>query len=310
MKVVFPTEKFQFSGHETFPLRQMWLPKAYRKAGDSGWDNDLFTSDRAIAIFGVGKNMVAAIRHWALACDVLVERDRALEGGEIGKFLLEPRGYDPYLENTSSLWLLHWILCGRGRRSTTWAWLFSFLEREEFDRDFALSSLATWVEERGEKVKITTLKRDLETCLKTYLPRASSDSKEEAAEPILSDLGIIRQSLSGRSFTFDRGDKPQLTNEVFAFAVCDFWERNPSANSNLATLSFSAITTARGSPGRVFKLRENAVADRLAALDDLTGGKLRWVDSGGIKSIALKAGESLADLKLKVLPSAYTGKSK
>ena len=109
MKVVFPTEKFQFSGHETFPLRQMWLPKAYRKAGDSGWDNDLFTSDRAIAIFGVGKNMVAAIRHWALACDVLVERDRTLEGGEIGKFLLEPRGYDPYLENTSSLWLLHYL---------------------------------------------------------------------------------------------------------------------------------------------------------------------------------------------------------
>jgi hypothetical protein len=310
VKVTFPKEKFQFSGHETFPLRQMWLPKAYRKAEANGWGTELFSSDSAIATFGVGKNMVSAIRHWALACDVLVEREKSLEGGEVGNFLLRGQGHDPYLENISSLWLLHWILCGRGKRATTWAWLFSFLEREEFDRDIALSALAAFVEDRGEKVKITTLKRDLETCLKTYLPRASADSKEEAAEPILSDLGIIRQSLSGRSFTFDRGDKPQLSHEVFAFAVCDFWERNPGVNASVATLPFAAVATARGSPGRVFKLRENAVADKLAALDDLTGGRLRWVDSGGIKSIALKSGETLSKLKFDILPSAYTGKLK
>lgn len=309
MNALFLTQKkFQFSGHETFPLRQLWLPKAYRKAESNHWKPELFSSAEAIATFGVGKNMVSAIRHWALACDVLVESDKCLEGGELGNFLLHQQGYDPYLENPSSLWLLHWMLCGRGYRSTTWAWLFNFLDRDEFDRDVALSDLVSFVEAKGETVKITTLKRDLETCLKTYLPRASAYTKEEAAEPILSDLGIIRQSLSGRSFTFDRGDKPRLSDEVFIFAICDFWAGNHGETPNVATLPFSSIATARGSPGRVFKLRENAVADRLAGLDEVTRGKLRWVDSGGIKSISLQAGASLRRIKFEVLPRAYEGK--
>jgi hypothetical protein len=307
MNALFLTQKkLQFSGHETFPLRQMWLPKAYKKAESSGWKPDLFTSEQAIATFGVGKNMVSAIRHWALACDILVEKDKFIESGEIGKFLLS--GHDPYLENISSLWLLHWILCGRGYRSTTWAWLFSFLDRDEFDRDTATKELSNFVETKGEKIKITTLKRDLETCLKTYLPRASADTKEEAAEPLLSELGIIRQSLSGKNFTFDRGDKPRLTMEVFVYALCDFWEGNHGTTPNILTLPFNSIATARGSPGRVFKLRENAVTDRLEKLADVTKGNLKFDKSGGIRSISLKKDESLQHLKRNVLCMAYEGK--
>lgn len=63
-----------FSGHETFPLRQMWLKKAFETRGQNGRvAKSDFTDDSAIAYFGVGKNMVASIKHWALACGVFVE---------------------------------------------------------------------------------------------------------------------------------------------------------------------------------------------------------------------------------------------
>ncbi len=77
-----------FSGHETFPLRQMWLKKAFDRAeaGDVVLKSN-FTEDSAISDFGVGKNMVASIRHWALACNVLSE-----EGAASGTYLVTPIG--------------------------------------------------------------------------------------------------------------------------------------------------------------------------------------------------------------------------
>ena len=62
---LFKEIKPSFSGHETFPLRHGWLEKAYDAVYSS--EKNPFTEDLAIADFGVGKNMVNAIKHWAIA---------------------------------------------------------------------------------------------------------------------------------------------------------------------------------------------------------------------------------------------------
>ena len=62
-----------FSGHETFPLRQMWLKKVIEQAVGNVVPKTAFADENAIAEFGVGKNMVASMRHWALACNVMTE---------------------------------------------------------------------------------------------------------------------------------------------------------------------------------------------------------------------------------------------
>jgi len=50
----------------------MWLKKAFDQATDGERvSKATFTDEKAIASFGVGKNMVSSIRHWALACNVL-----------------------------------------------------------------------------------------------------------------------------------------------------------------------------------------------------------------------------------------------
>jgi hypothetical protein len=53
---------FRFSGHQTFPLRIAWIPKAAQHivAG-----NDPLTEvDEGITELGLGKNMVEALRCW------------------------------------------------------------------------------------------------------------------------------------------------------------------------------------------------------------------------------------------------------
>jgi hypothetical protein len=298
-------QKGHFHGHETFPLRQLWLTKAYKKASESHFSPEVFTSEDAIIRFGVGKNMVESIRHWALACDVLREDEKKLIPGEIGEWLLETR--DPYFINPASVWLIHWVLCGRGGRSTTWWWLFNFVSHSTFDRELLLRELIEFAHNRKFKASNLTLKRDLETCLKTYLPRASSESREEAAEPLLSELGLIRQTNHGRSLSFNRGPKPLLPAEVFVFALCEFWQnRNHQLERESKTMPFADVVNGRGSPGKVFKLDENAVTERLIHLDDLTDGALRWSDTAGVKNISLHGGETLNSLKFPLLSRAYS----
>jgi len=54
----------QFSGHETFPLRQLWLRKAYDAVTESEEPapRSVFADEDAIVRFGVGKNMAMSIR--------------------------------------------------------------------------------------------------------------------------------------------------------------------------------------------------------------------------------------------------------
>jgi hypothetical protein len=139
------TQKGHFSGHETFPLRQIWLTKAFRYAASHNFSPVCFNEDAAIADLGVGKNMVSAIRHWALATDVLIEDSEGLRPGRLGRLLIgteEEPGLDPWLEDANSVWLVHWALAGRGRRSTTWRWLFSRVHEATFDRERLASQLS------------------------------------------------------------------------------------------------------------------------------------------------------------------------
>lgn len=81
---------------------------------------------------------------------------------------------------------------------------------------------------------------------------------------------------------------------MFLYGLLEFW----AEYSQAATLSFEAIAHEPGSPGRVFLLDENDVADRLSALDELTNGGLRWSETAGLKQVvrdpAFKLEDSLA----------------
>ena len=91
MSQIQRTLKLQFSGHETFPLRQLWLRKAYDAVSKSIElsSKTIFSDDDAIARFGVGKNMVSSMRFWASACQIIKEDDlhNAYVTTEIGDLL-------------------------------------------------------------------------------------------------------------------------------------------------------------------------------------------------------------------------------
>lgn len=276
-----------FSGHETFPLRQMWLKKAFDQAEGGGViKKSTFSHENAIASFGVGKNMVASIRHWALACGVMRETEDGFRVGNLVSEILQDGGLDPYAESPSTAWLAHWQLAGRCIRSTTWHWLFNHVTAPSFTRQELEEPLARYARELDPKhrLSVSTISRDLETCLRSYAPRAAGGSPEDFAEPLLGELGLLQEVHKGQ-YAFRRGPKASLHDGVFAYALVDFWDREAEGQSSLA---FETVAYAEGSPGRVFKLDEESIAQRLIALSDFTGRRLEWTDSAGLRQVHRK----------------------
>ncbi len=296
-----------FAGHETFPLRQMWLKKAFDQAVDGVVRRSSFTDESAIAEFGVGKNMVASIRHWALACDVIKEHIGNADYfvSDNGRLIFADDGLDPFAEYPTTAWYCHWCLAGRGTRATTWYWLFNYVVGPTFTRDELEEPLADYAKsiDANRRLSNATFSRDIETCIRGYAPRASGASPEEYAEPMLAELGLIYEEKKGH-FAFRRGPKATLSDGMFAFALVDFWERNVGSQNSLA---FETIVYGEGSPGRVFKLDEESVAERLFGLADLTRNALTWTDTAGLRQVMRDPSKLSGLTSERLLKQAYHG---
>lgn len=279
----------QLSGHETFPLRYGWLKKTYDAVAATEGDSEnksVFLGDDAIARFGVGKNMVASMRHWGSAAGILTESQGSplVHTTELGGKLFGAAGLDPYMEHPATLWLVHWHLSARADK-TTWFWAFNHYPALTFDRDHLVKGISRLAKDRGwSRVATATVKNDVACFIRTYVPQQPSGQagNDNALESPLTELGLIKAIGKRDGFRFVRGPKSTLGDGVFVFALLDFWSRY---SKKAATLSFEAIAHEPGGPGRVFLLDENDVADRLASLDDVTAGKLRWSETAGLKQV-------------------------
>lgn len=294
--------RLQFAGHDTFPLRYGWLKKSYDavSAAMAAGQADLrsiFTDDAAIAYFGVGKNMVTAMRHWSLAAGLLRtvgEEDTGTPGNfaltELGALIFDAAG-DPYLERPASLWLLHWHLAATPTRATTWYWAFNELNEPTFTRDLLRARLARRCEElredgrlKNSRISESTLKSDILCFIRTYASKAEAGraTQEDSLECPLTELGLIQPVDVGAAFQFKRGPKSTLPDEVFLYGLLRFWQKLYPTRREFTV---EAITHEPGSPGRVFLLDEETVAERLARLADLTRGAVRWDESTGMRQV-------------------------
>jgi hypothetical protein len=293
--------RLQFAGHETFPLRYGWLKKAYdaviEHADETGNGAAIFNDESAIAYFGVGRNMVISIKHWAIATDILVAEERAGERaaqilpGRTGKMLFG-ENRDPFLEHPGSLWLLHWVLAGKPGRATVWHWAFNEFHEPTFDRELMRRRLQRRCYELSESGRLgkdrtiseITIRRDVECLVRTYFAPSGGARRapEDSIECPLAELGLIQRAGVGDIYRFRRGPKSSLPDEVFLFALLDFWRTYYPARKSF---SVDFLTFERGSPGQVFLLEEEAVAERLVHVDALTDGAVRWDESSGMRQL-------------------------
>lgn len=274
-----------FAGHETFAFRHFWLKKGVDLITV---EPEVFQREDAIVRFGVGKNMVRSIRHWCLATRVVEEepgtRMRRLRVTELGNRLLGHNGWDPYLEDDATLWLIHWNLASTGTRAATWYWAFNSFQEYSFTRQTMVESLKRELEIMGwVDVANSTLKRDVDCFVHTYLSRNhGKDNIDDSVECPLNSLGILVQESDSERLRFRIGPKASLPAAIFAYATTEFWNQS---NNDRKTLEVREIIRSEGSPGSVFKLDQETVLEYLDRLEEVTRGDMTFEDTALVRRV-------------------------
>ncbi len=209
-------EKYTFSGHESFQCKNLWLKKGYDyvKQGHS------FTSDDAVVELGVGKNMVASIKYWLKSFSVIDNEDKPTD---LGKFIFSDDGADPFLEDISTIWLLHYTLV-RTRHASLYSLLFSSFHKTR--NEFTKEQLMSFLKQENYKERFkgfifneNTVSKDIDTFLKNYV-EPSNKSNYEDFSTLLLPLNLIRK-VDRDNYVFNYSSRANLNPLVFLYAVKD-----------------------------------------------------------------------------------------
>lgn len=299
--------KLPFSGHETFPLRQVWLSKVAQliNTAEASGETASMSGADAMVFLGVGKNMVASMRYWAESSGMIESDQLALT--PLGKLIFgttTSAGLDECCASMTTQWLVHWRLASTPERFPPAFYLFNLVTAPSLDRDGFLSGLVEFAQNAGSKTRTASIKRSLDVCLRSYLPRMTGKGHaEDLIEPLLGELDLL-EARSREVFAFHRGNHPTLPDALFAFTLMEYWERLPYSTSSL---DFSRIAHDYGAPGKVFKLDADALNARLARLSDLTNDALLWTEQAGLRQVVRRgiAIEDPEQFKTELLKKAY-----
>ena len=207
--------RYSFSGHETFPCKALWLKKGY----DFLSANRNFNDNDAVVHLGVGKNMVTSIRFWMKAFG-LIQADKLTPFADF--FFSDKIGRDPYLEDTNSLWILHYSLV-KQQVASLYHLLFLGFQRElkTFDREqvnaFVKRKCST--PEQSNVYNENTVKKDIGVLLATYVMPSTTKMLDEY-NALLLDLGLIR--ILDKRYVFNQTEPSQISPAVILFALLDY----------------------------------------------------------------------------------------
>lgn len=286
--------QYRFSGHETFPCRYAWLPKAF--AAISRTESAIADDETAMIELGVGKNMVRSIRFWLQVSGIA----RSVAGGgfeptDFGRFIFgRKKGADPFLEDIRTLWLLHWRISTQAEQPLfAWDYLLNRWPHHEFTPSLALSAFRRESKLLNKDLSDVTLGQHFDVFLHTYVPTRGrkGDVQEDNLDCPLVELQLVEKvgerAAEGSThrevvYSFNRDEKPEITTELFLFCLNEFWEARRSSEK---TTSLRDLTIGTGSPGQVFKLSESDVRSRLEGIDVASKGRFVFKESSAMQQV-------------------------
>jgi len=285
-----------FARHETFHPRFGWLKKGFDAASQN---SQIFLQEDAPVRLGVGKNMVRSIRYWCRAFKIL-ENDQPTGFGEK---LLSDRGWDPFLEDPASLWLLHWNLLKPTCEATAWHYVFNYFRQIEFSSEELISELQNYKTQLGKKIAESSIKKDV-TCLLRMYAEVGDPNKltEDSIDSPFTTLNLIQTTNDSKHYLFKIGPKITLPAEIIVATALEF----AATRGTQKTVSLSTLAYEMGSPGLVLKLPESAIYDAIEAVSD-SWESLTLSDTAGLIQFSFKEDPSvLAD---DILDKYFQGKS-
>ncbi len=260
-----------FARHETFHPRYGWFRKAYAAVGR---DPGMFTSEDAPIQLGVGKNMVRAIRFWGTAAKLIRTspgprrgRSSKMVQTDLGNRLFGEHGWDPYMEDPGTLWLLHWLLLASPCHLPVWWVAFNEFHAVEFDENQLEQVMAAQLQvaPNWRTPHPSSIRKDVRALLRTYTPAARTARRviDDILDCPLRELRLIGRSEATDRYRFATGPKPSLPPAVVTFSALDHVERTAPG---IRTVTVSRLAQESGGPGKAFKLTEGHLREAIGSV--------------------------------------------
>lgn len=276
------TQKLSFSGHETFYCRYLWLKKGY----DFLKEEKNFADEQAIVDLGVGKNMISAIKFWMKAFNLVNIKNGNIELTQVANKIFDKTGWDPYLEDIGTIWLLHYLLIQKQRAS-----LYSIIfndyrkKRTEFDKSHLTNYIKRLAEDNGIAFNENTVDKDISVFINNYVIKSGKSSIEDNFSNFLSDLNLvskIKHPLKKGDFIYsiEKKTRIDLPIEMFLFAILDVFE-------DFTSISFISLLNDKNSPGNIFVLHEDDLKNKINQLTEKYSGII-YTDDAGIGNLQIK----------------------
>lgn len=282
-----------FAKHETFYIREGWLFKgmaAIKSAEENGQLPTIFLDADAPERLGIGQNMVRSLRFWMQATGIaeeqLEDRQRTQRLTPFGHQVWQ---YDRYLEDDTTLWLIHYHLICSETHATTWYWFFNYFTSVIFDEHSCLEALDQWVisTHSDQSIAMNSLKKDVDCLLQTYIADKSSRTPEDILESpfsrlqIMSRLGDERQ----KRFRLERLDPSRLHPLILLYVLVD---RQIQLRRGVSQVGLGQVLREPMNAGRTFNLTTAALSDLLAELNKrYPEWRIHFVRTAGLDQLTL-----------------------
>lgn len=270
--------KYIFSGHDSFQCRQLWLKKGY----DYVQEGKNFNDEDAVVQLGVGKNMVSSIRFWLKAFNIIDSEDIPTEFGN--RLLDDENGYDPFLEDEASLWLLHYNLVNNGF-SSIYSIIFNEFRKEKLF--FNKETFVNYMKRIGESspdlnFNENTVAKDFIVFANLYKSDPESKDVEDSFSGILSEIELLKTIGKGKDehFFIENSERYNLPESIVLYAILD----NPNYGNSI---SLNSLEFDWNSPGSIFALNRSGLMNKISDIVD--GFKdITFTDQAGLKELQFK----------------------
>ena len=279
----FRRSTVSFGRHETFPLRFGWIAKGFHELKRNA---EVFSNKDATVTLGVGQNMVSSIRFYLLASQIVERKQKSsLAPTEIGNLLFGETG-DPYLEDATTLWLLHWLLATNPTEATSIYWFFNHFHKVEFTSAELSTALIDFTHHHvAAPPSNTTLERDATLLLRMWGHSSKGEVDSEAAADSPLSLLDLQERIDSRTWRILPRRRRDMPLPAFAFAVAELFERLEVAQLGLHQLMYSDMRHC--APGSVFRLSEEGLVDKLQSLCEQYPRALQLDSTAGLTQLYL-----------------------
>lgn len=260
-QVVKEKVRYCFSGHETFSCRSYWPKKGY----DFLNNGNKFNDNDALVKLGVGKNMVSSIKHWIKSFGIVNTEDSLTS---FWRTILDNKGYDPYLENKGTLWLLHYYIVKTNYASIYNEFFNSFRkEKVEFVKSQLIKFIVSKLELSGFKnYTQNTLDKDINVLLRNYcFSNTVKHNLEDDLSSLLIELELIEKvdvtSSAEQYYSFNVSERADLPWQIFLYIVLDLF-------NNETTVDLHSLETQVNTPGLLFCMNKAGIVNKMQEISD------------------------------------------